>query len=286
MLQSQADLPLMQFALARVKEFSRDERSISLGPLCLTVLQQGPDGFIADERPEMRSMALGVLAAQLDRPPAETLPHLVAALNDPDDKVVHVAWDLLHGQGARALPYLVLGLDSSDSFIGSQCTELIRQLGLDGREAVPALLKRLDDPDWSTRWATVRALGEAGATDGAAVAGLRRAVADPHPSVSKEARAILDRIVKEHPEALVASAPKAGPLKIVLIVRSDGALDDVLPHAASTLNDGIVSRLRDIEASVEAVIVPGAPSYDDAALRILGKKHGAMAVAVLQPRFV
>ena len=80
-----------------------------------------------------------------------SLECLVAALGDDDESVRLTAVDTLVAIGRPALPQLIKALSSSDVLIRRHAVLTVGKLGVLGTEAVPALRRRLDDPDKQVR---------------------------------------------------------------------------------------------------------------------------------------
>ena len=122
----------------------------------------------------------------------KAVDHLIAALDDEDDKVLdNVIFALGEIGDARAVPHLVRMLGRSKS--GRARKSAAKALGmLCSKDAVNALVRALKDEDFKVRKSAARSLGQIG--DRAAVPALKEAMSDPDYTVVKYVEDALDRL--------------------------------------------------------------------------------------------
>jgi HEAT repeat protein len=113
----------------------------------------------------------------------EAIPLLADALESPheDHNVKREAAEALGKMGPEAIPSLVKALQNNQYFARRMSALALGEIG--GADAVPALIKALQDGDRSVRVISVQALGKIGPDAREAIPALTRALKDTHYSV-------------------------------------------------------------------------------------------------------
>jgi HEAT repeat protein len=188
------EVPALAAALGDPSARVRAESALARAALGPQALEAVPDLMRArkDASPEVRKNALAALAANgVDA--RAGVHELCEALNSADVAVRTRAALTLAGLGSEAAPAVpVLVSLLNDPKVGAYAA---RALAGVGEDAVPALLRLLEDGSALTRKAAVKALGEMGPAAKAAVPaldGVRQS--DPSAAVRSEAKAALDKI--------------------------------------------------------------------------------------------
>jgi HEAT repeat protein len=141
---------------------------------------------LKNENPEVRSVA----AAALGREKGAAEPaigDLIALLRDPDPRPRAAAAQALGQLGPTALSALTQNLASATGTALLLSIQALGAHGPDARDAVPALLEKLDGPR-TVRLAVIKSVGRIGAS---AVSTVTSALQDPMPAVRSGAADIL-----------------------------------------------------------------------------------------------
>jgi HEAT repeat protein len=117
----------------------------------------------------------------------EAIPLLADALESPheDHNVKDRAAEALGKMGPEAIPALVKALQNNQYFARRISARALGEIG--GADAVPALIKALQDDDRSVRWLTIEALGKIGPDAREAIPALTRALQDKRYSIRASA---------------------------------------------------------------------------------------------------
>lgn len=110
----------------------------------------------------------------------EAIPLLADALESPheDHNVQYRAADALGKMGHEAIPALVKALQNTQYFVRRMSARALGEIG--GADVVPALIKALQDDDRSVRVISVQALGKIGPDAKEAIPALKKALQDGH----------------------------------------------------------------------------------------------------------
>jgi HEAT repeat protein/lysophospholipase L1-like esterase len=215
---------------------------------------------LSDETEGVRSEASHALG-EIGPGARDALPTLVGALRDPRQSVRWSAARALVGIGLRApddVRELMQGLRSDDFFIRGFAAFVLSDLDPPPREAIPALLGAMKDPDqgvrslvvralgalgsgeapvvdalaealqekWSDRWRAARSLGRIGPAAAPSVPALMKALGDGDPRLRREAAQALGRI-----------GPRADAAVQALAAARRDSSDDVRAAAARALSE-------------------------------------------------
>ncbi len=179
---------LRMYAAEALGEFSRS------GPVSEQVVS--PEGYatlahaMKDKAPAVRGAAATSLG-KLGNPKA--IPHLTAALADPDVYVRVSAAEGLYRLGKKALSTYEAAMTESDYAARHFAIGSLRKVG--GKEALPLLAKGLGDTAPRVRIAVVRAIGEIGEEE--AIPLLKAGLKDPDLSVRTYAAGNVGRILNK-----------------------------------------------------------------------------------------
>jgi len=153
-------------------------RKAMLKALALAWGPPGPGQALADPDPQVRDWAAWTLGT-MGRAAASQAPALAALLNDTEGGPrASALWALVRmGLDAKPalaglLPLLRERPDPGADYERKMAVDVLRAIGPDAAEAVPALITLLQDPDGQVRFAAAQALGTVGAGSPDAVSAL------------------------------------------------------------------------------------------------------------------
>ena len=216
-------------------------------------------GFLGDEAPEVRAIALGVIE---ELGAKEQAPKVAALLRDPSATIRRDALLLLGGWGAKEYaPDFVKLLEDPNGQVRRRAAETLGGWGQ--KEMAPQVAKLLADPYAQSRAEAAAALGSLGAREFAAdVAPL---LADPQPAVRRSAAFALGRFgAIEHVAKLEALLADRDPDVRMTAAQALGQIGTGL-HV-----EALIPLLRDGDPEVrqEAAWVLGRVASKGAILRI------------------
>src|SRR5262249_40811646 len=150
---------------------------------------QDQDGIVRGSA----ARALGKIGAET----ADVVPALIKALEDQDATGVSgSAVEALVNIGRPALPQLIAALNERNGVVfRSGVAEAMARIR--DKNAVPALIKALEDQDKVVRRTAAQALGVIGAKDADAVSGLIKAIGDDDGFVRRSAAEALGKVGAE-----------------------------------------------------------------------------------------
>ena len=155
----------------------------------------------------VRLSALSALDRQLDSSPADVLPALLRALNDPSYVVQSMAIKIIGGSGVQAtgaVPTLARLATNGDVRLRRSACGALGRISAVPEEAIPALVLGLEDPDAGVRKASAWSLGEFREQAKSAVPRLTALQQDEDAGVRKAAGDALGKIT-------AALGPPASP---------------------------------------------------------------------------
>jgi len=205
----EAVVPLMDWLDDKNSEL-RAAAVRSLGTIDDARSRPGLSRALADGVPEVRLAAVGALGQSDSAADAETLPALLASLDDPDASVRRsVAQALAERGAAGALAPLANRARDESAEVRAA---VLRALGkLRDARALPVLVQALADADESVKLAAIAALGDS--NNPGAIAPLRSSLNGPVRS-AKTAIAALGRVSDDKAQAALIETlaqPELGP---------------------------------------------------------------------------
>lgn len=164
---------------------------------------------------ETTGMNRSAAVQALEKIGAVTIPHLIPALQHKDVAMrlgaVYVLGRLgPQAQGAADALRETLRDGNEDVRVGASYALVNVGPGVRPKDAVPALIKMLSDPNPSTRWGAVIALGSMGVAANAAIPMLIRLLKDSDENVQDEAACVLKKFGPAAIPALENAVPLEG----------------------------------------------------------------------------
>lgn len=214
-----------------VHSFRLDDESLRLAVM-LTLTNAGKDpvaplvAALGDEDYNVRFYAAWTLG-RIGPDAAAAVPALIQSRSDLNGDVrrkVVFALGRIHPPADRAMPVLVGFFEDDDVDVRQAAVEALAGYG---KEALPALLKALNDPNPVVRRQAVLTVAEIGPDAGSALSALRPLYLDPATGVQDEAAVALSRLGKPAVPVLaqpLATDPAAPPGQVVLGLGSPWAL--------------------------------------------------------------
>ncbi|HVU87244.1 MAG TPA: HEAT repeat domain-containing protein [Pirellulales bacterium] len=146
---------------------------VSLGLLILAVTALGC-GHAAPSKAKPTADEMKQMQAMVETPPVNPLAPLSERAENAYRPwgIKETAVDALGRIGTQAVPTLVKTLDDPNPRVRAEAARALARIGPEATEAVPALMARLDDPDEDVRQASARALGQVGPAAAPAVPAL------------------------------------------------------------------------------------------------------------------
>jgi HEAT repeat protein len=160
--------------------------------------------LLKSDKPTDRDLAAYALG-QMGTAAKSAGPELAALLKDPDGKVkARTAFSLGLVGNESTIPALVLALGDKDNRVGQRASASLARFGEPALGQVIAALKSSDD---NTRRYAVAALAQMGPRARAAVSSLKPLLQDKNPKIAKEADATIKKIEAEPVKKPAAAAP-------------------------------------------------------------------------------
>jgi HEAT repeat protein len=212
------------------------------------------------------------------------MPTLTTALGSPRPETRRAAAQAMANgpffeEREQALPALIKALEDEDNHVRSATARAIARMGPRATTAIPALTRALTDADVNVPGAAARALGAIGPDAAPSVPALRKALGDKSQTLSRYAAIALGGIGPGAREAL--------PEVLELLAGPDQVLraDAILGVAGITRDGDTVKRAYSVVAG------SGGPVPDDLYLYEIGEEmhgigDGAVALAPLMEKLL
>ena len=196
-----------------------------------------------------------------------------ALLKNPDPRVRSKAIEILRLEfGSQAVPNLIRALNDADAAVRRDAIHALASIQPPAQETLSALATAMRDPDRGVRRAAVAALG-----DLRAVPVLAQALKDPDKDIRRNVVRALRRTVTRPG---VTPEPTAAPAVAALAEALHDTDRDVRYAAAASL--GVIGPMaRDVTPSLATAMKDPDPSVRRAATDALGRVGGAAAVPAL-----
>jgi HEAT repeat protein len=169
----------------------------------------------------------------------------------------------------QTLPALIAGLNDPDAPARRAAAEAIESLGKDGAPAAEALTRVLDDPDLFVRWIAARTLGKLGPKVSArAIPALTRLLRDPDLDVRVQAATVLGRFgtaaADTVPDLIATIGPEADATVVVAAIKSLVSIGKQPKEVMATLERAFSARdarIRRAAADAMSKYGPAARGY-------------------------
>ena len=134
----------------------------------------------------------------------QAVPALMEKLQDESEAIRRNACYALSAMGAPAVDALIGALDTQDWWARDSAAEVLGDIGLSARGAVPALMKAVQDESDEVRSHAVEALGTTGQQESTAVPALINALEDENDKVRRNSTLALARLGQHAEDAVDA----------------------------------------------------------------------------------